>query len=433
MKRSNHVKMFLGFAIGGFLGIMANLFFGGNPNLEFIIKNVAEPVGQIFLRTMIMVVIPMVFASLALGVAGFGDLKKLGRIGAKTFAMFMISTFMASIIGLLLVNTIKPGAGLSPELKERLMSTYKEDLKKNLDKADKVKFDISLFLNIIPKNPIKAAADGDMLAVIFFSLMLGIALTRIHRDKAQPFIAFLSALAESMIAIINIALKMAPVGVGALIFSVTARFGIDLIIKLIWYVMTVVSGLAIQLFVVYSVYLIFFVGYNPLHFFKTIEGILLTAFSTSSSNATLPTTLKVTEEELGIPNDICSFVLPLGSTVNMNGTALFEGVTVLFLAQVFGVELSLGSQIIVTFMAVLTAVGTAGVPGGSIPLMIMVLQMVGVPGEGIALILGVDRFLDMCRTTVNVAGDVVTAVAVARSEGVTFPLRNRFPPVSLPE
>jgi DAACS family dicarboxylate/amino acid:cation (Na+ or H+) symporter len=228
---------------------------------------------------------------------------------------------------------------------------------------------------------------------------------------------FLEGLGDVMVVIIDMAMKLAPYGVAALIFSVTARFGFDLLAKLGMYVFTVLLGLAIHLVVVYSVLVKVFARINPGHFFSRIKTVMITAFSTSSSSATLPTTMRVTEEQLGVPREVCGFVLPLGATMNMNGTALFEGVTVLFLAQVFGVHLSVSAQIIVVIMSVLTAVGAAGVPGGSIPLLILVLQTVGVPGEGIAIILGVDRLLDMCRTTLNVTGDVTAAAFIARSEG----------------
>jgi DAACS family dicarboxylate/amino acid:cation (Na+ or H+) symporter len=231
-------------------------------------------------------------------------------------------------------------------------------------------------------------------------------------------ISFLEALGDAMTVIIDLAMKLAPYGVAALIFSVTARFGYDLLAKLGLFVVTVLLGLAIHQFGVFSLLVRIFAGLNPLRFFRRIQTIMITAFSTSSSSATLPTTLRVTEENLGVPKEIAGFVLPLGATMNMNGTALFEGVTVLFIAQVFGLELSLSAQVIVVIMSVLTAVGAAGVPGGSIPLLILVLQTVGVPGEGIAIILGVDRILDMCRTVLNVTGDVTCAAFIARSEGV---------------
>ncbi|MBC7188514.1 MAG: dicarboxylate/amino acid:cation symporter, partial [Calditrichaeota bacterium] len=263
--------------------------------------------------------------------------------------------------------------------------------------------------------------NPDMLALIFVAIMVGIALTLVAKPRALPLIHLLEAINDVTIVLIRIAMRLAPYGVAALIFSVTSRFGYDLLSALAVYVVTVVAGLAIHLFGTFSVLLGLLSRYNPLKFFRKVETVMLTAFSTSSSSATLPTTMAVAQENLGIPQKIAGFVLPLGATMNMNGTALFEGVTVLFLAQVFGVPLSLTMQIVVVIMSVLTAVGAAGVPSGSIPLLIIVLGMVHVPAEGIAIILGVDRLLDMCRTVLNVTGDITCAAYIARSEG--FALR----------
>jgi DAACS family dicarboxylate/amino acid:cation (Na+ or H+) symporter len=291
-------------------------------------------------------------------------------------------------------------------------------------KAKETTFGIQTLVNIVPRNPFfamsgKESTNGnpDMLAVIFFALMVGVGLTLIKPERAQPLMRVLEAVYDVAVIIINLAMKLAPYGVAGLIFSVTARFGFDLLKALAWYVVTVLIGLVLHQFGVFSILVRVFARMNPLTFFKKIETIMLTAFSTSSSNATLPTTIMITQQNLGVPAKITGFVLPLGATMNMNGTALFEGVTVLFLAQVFGVHLDFFAQLVVVIMSVLTAVGAAGVPSGSIPLLIIVMQMVGVPGEGIALILGVDRVLDMCRTALNVTGDVTCAAYVARSEG----------------
>jgi DAACS family dicarboxylate/amino acid:cation (Na+ or H+) symporter len=262
--------------------------------------------------------------------------------------------------------------------------------------------------------------DFDMLAVIFFALMFGVGLALSPQRRAEPMTRVLEALAEVVTAIIDLVMKLAPYGVFALIFSVTARFGYDLLVKLGLYVATVLLGLGIHMFVSFPVLVKLLARLSPVDFFRRIRTIIITAFSTSSSNATLPTSLRVTETELGVPKQICGFVLPLGATMNMNGTALFEGVTVLFVAQVFGVDLNLGAQLIVVLMSVVTAIGTAGVPSGSIPLLILVAEAVGVPGGGIALVLGVDRILDMCRTTLNVTGDVTAAAYITRSEGLQF-------------
>lgn len=414
------IRIFVGLVIGAVSGVLANYFWGGQKWLEWSVSHITDPAGQMWLRSLIMIVLPLVFASLSLGVAGLGDLRKLGRIGVKTLTYFLVVTAISVVIGLLLVNTIRPGVGLPTETRDRLLATFSGQAAKGQEISAGVKFDISLLVNIVPRNPLAAMVQFDMLAVIFFALMFGIGLALIQPARAAPMIALLEALGDIVTVIIDLVMKLAPYGVFALIFTVTARFGYDLLLKLGLYVVTVLLGLTIQMFVIYSLLVRGLAGLNPLTFFRSIRTIILTAFSTSSSNATLPTTLRLTETELGVPKNICSFVLPLGATMNMNGTALFEGVTVLFIAQVFGISLGLGAQAIVVLMSVITAVGAAGVPSGAIPLLILVLQAVGVPGEGVAIVLGVDRLLDMCRTTLNVTGDVTAAAFVARSEGYTL-------------
>jgi DAACS family dicarboxylate/amino acid:cation (Na+ or H+) symporter len=383
--------------------------------VDLLITYVMRPIGDVFLRLLFLTVIPLVFSSLALGVAQLGRMGNLGRIGLKTFAYFVATMTTAVVIGLILVNAIKPGVGLPQETREQLQKDYgKEAAKKT---GQPTGFGIQTFVNIIPRNPIQAMAEMDMLAVIFFALLIGVGLTRIPEERAKHVIVALDAINDLMVIIIGWAMRIAPYGVFALIFSVTARFGFDLLKPLGLYVLIVLVGIAIQMFGVLSILLMTLSRINPLVFFRKVRAVMITAFSTSSSNATLPTSIRTAETELGIPSSIAGFVLPLGATMNMNGTALFEGVTVMFLAQVFGVNLSLGDQVIVIILAVMTAIGAAGVPGGSLPLLAMVLATVNVPAEGIALILGVDRLLDMCRTTLNVIGDVAAATYVARSEG----------------
>lgn len=416
---SRHSKIFIGLLLGAIAGVFSNFLFPSAPILLFLQQYITDPLGKIFLNLLIMMVIPLVFASLSLGVAQIGDLKKLGRIGFKTIMYFLIVTTIAVAIGLVLVNIIRPGDYLPEETKTRLLTTYKGQAVELKESSEKTEFGIQTLVNIIPRNPAAAIAkpNPDMLALIFFSLIIGIALTLINEEKAKPIINLLEGINDLTLVIINMAMKLAPYGVFALIFSVTSRFGFDLLIALGMYVVTVLLGLALHLFGVYPILIKVFAKYNPILFFRRVETVMLTAFSTSSSNATLPTTISVSKENLGIPSHITGFVLPLGATMNMNGTALFEGVTVLFLAQVFGINLSLGVQLIVVLMSVLTAIGTAGVPSGSIPLLIMVLTMVNIPAEGIAIILGIDRVLDMCRTVPNVIGDITCAAYVAKSEG----------------
>jgi len=413
-------RILIGLAAGAAAGVVMNLLWGGQAWLEWVVAHLSYPVGQIWLRSLIMIVIPLVFASLALGVFGLGDLGKLGRVGAKTLAYFLLTTTLSVIIGLTLVNTIRPGKGLPEETQQQLTAGFSNEAAANRDAAEALEFDISLLINIVPRNPVKAMADFNMLALIFFSLMFGVGLALIPPGRAAPMVGVLEALGDVVTQIINLVMKLAPYGVFALIFTVTARFGYELLIRLGFYVITVILGLLIHTFVSFPILLRVMAGLNPLDFFRKIRTAAITAFSTSSSNATLPTTMRVAEMELGVPKQVSGFVLPLGATVNLNGTALFEGVTVLFIAQVFGMGLSLGQQAIVVLMSVITAVGAAGVPGGSIPLLVLVLSAVGIPPEGIAIILGVDRILDMCRTTVNVIGDLTATAFITRSEGYEF-------------
>ncbi len=414
-----HTKILLGLVAGAVVGVAVNLLTGGGPVTQRVVSLVTEPIGKMWLSGLIMIVIPLIVSTLSLGVAGLGSLKRLGRIGIITITSFLCLTAASTVLGLALMNTLQPGRSLDPSIQARLMETYKGQTQGAMGLSENA-FNIDLLVRIVPRNPVQAAANGDMLAIIFFSLMIGVALTAISPERAEPMMKFLDSLGHVTVAIIHLVMKLAPIGVFCLIFSVTARFGFDLLINLLKYVLTVVTGLVIFQFLGYSLVLVLVSRVKPFEFFRKIRIVMVTAFSTSSSNATLPTTLETSEESLGIPKEIGGFVLPLGATMNMNGTSLYEGATVLFLAQVFGVHLSLATQAIVVLLAVLTAIGTAGVPGGSIPLLMMVLGMVGVPMEGIAIILGVDRILDMCRTTLNVTGDLVTATVVSRFEGVTL-------------
>ncbi len=405
-----------GLILGAVGGVVANLAWGKTAALANIVRYGTEPAGQMWLRALIMVVIPLVFSRLSLGVAGLGDLHKLGRVGLKTMLFFLMVTTLAAVLGLSMVNLVRPGVGLSPEARKQLLATYHlvESPREALPRGQ---FGIQTLVNVVPRNPLAAAAQGDMLGVIFFSLAFGVALAMLPSDRTKTLVEVLRGVGDVMIVIIDLVMKLAPYGVFALLFTVTARFGLDLLERLGWYILTVVAGLAIFEFGVYPVLIKVFAGWSPWNFFRRAWPAILTAFSTSSSNATLPTTLEVCEDSLGLPREVCGFVVPLGATMCMNGTALFEGVTVLFIAQVFGINLSLSSQIVVMVTAIVMSMGAAGVPSGAIQVLILVLESVGIPGEGIAMVVGVDRVLDMCRTVVNVTGDMVAASFVARSEG----------------
>jgi DAACS family dicarboxylate/amino acid:cation (Na+ or H+) symporter len=396
--------------------------------VDVTVENVIEPIGKIFLRLVLMVVIPLVFSALTLGVVGVGDVRRLGRIGLRTLIVTAIFSIAAVIIGVGLVNAFRPGDRISAETKAGLQEKYgtSAEANKRVEQAGKAKSLKDTLLGIIPENPLQemvGALDGSspgngMLSVMFFALIFGIAITfTLH--QCQPLIAVLENVFTVCMTIIGFAMRLAPLAVGCLFLTITARLGFQILLPLAWFVATVLLGLLIQLVVVYPIALLTLARMNPLNFFRGSLEAMLTAFGTSSSNATLPTAMRVANENLGLSPDISHFVLTVGATGNQNGTALFEGVVVLFLAQLFGVELTIGQQISVVMMSVLAGIGTAGVPGGSIPLIVVVMQSVGVPAEGIGIILGVDRILDMSRTVLNVTGDLAVATCVARMEGTS--------------
>lgn len=410
-----HTKIIIGLVLGAAVGLASYTWARDATWVAWLREYIAQPVGQIFLRLLIMTVVPLVFCSLTVGVAGLGDVRRIGRVGGRAIGYFLVSTALSATLGLILVNLVRPGDGLDATVREQLMTTYRTQAQ-GIQQAMTIKPGVDMVVNIVPRNPVKAAAELDMLGIIFFSVMVGVALTLIPEEKSKPVQKLLEVGGDAIVKIIDIAMQLAPYGVFGLIFVVTSRFGWDLLGVLGKYVAVVLVGLLLHGAVTLSAMVRFLGGLNPVTFFSRIRASMITAFSTSSSNATLPTNLAVAEEQLGISPRIAGFVLPIGSTMCMNGTALYEGVTVLFLAQVFGVPLSVGTQIFVIVLSVITAVGAAGVPGGSLPLLMVVLATVGVPPEAIAVILGVDRILDMSRTTLNVIGDMSATVYVARTE-----------------
>jgi DAACS family dicarboxylate/amino acid:cation (Na+ or H+) symporter len=326
----------------------------------------------------------------------------------------VIVSGLSAVVGLTLANTVQPGHRIAEETRSQLVEQYRGDVEQ-LGRAPVSGGGIE---TLVPDNPLAAMSRNppDMLGIMVFALIFGLGLMLLPPEKAAPVTAVLEGVYEAVAKIIDLVMRLAPYGVFALLFTMTARFGFSLLESLLWYVITVLVALSFQQFVVYSLILRLLARTNPLDFFRRIRTVMLTAFSTSSSNATLPTALKVARENLGLPPSISNFVLTIGATANQNGTALYEGVTVLFLAQVFGVDLSLDQQLYVLLLAVLAGVGTAGVPSGSIPFIMLILTQVNVPMEGIAIILGIDRILDMCRTVLNVTGDMVAATYISRTE-----------------
>lgn len=405
-------RILIGLLAGAALGAVAHAIAGGSTALESIVRYITEPAGKIFLRLLFMLVIPLVVSALALGVAGLGDMRALGRIGLRTLAYTTIVSSIAVLVGVALVNVFEPGKGLPDELKAQLHAGSAVPAAATSGDISGIDF----FVNLIPANVIQSMADGDMLPVMVFSVFLGIGLLITRGEGARRFEEALTGLYEVVMRLLALVIELAPVGVACLLFTLTARLGYEVLEQLADYVFVVVAALALQQFVVYSAAVSWFGGMSPLHFFRTVRPAMLTAFSTASSNATLPTALMVAEEGLRLPAHVSRFVLTIGATANQNGTALFEGVTVLFLAQFYGVELTIAQQVLVVSVCILGGIGTAGVPAGSIPVIIALLDSVGVPRDGIALIFGVDRFLDMCRTTINVTGDLAAATVVARGE-----------------
>jgi DAACS family dicarboxylate/amino acid:cation (Na+ or H+) symporter len=411
MPRDHSVRMLVGLVAGTVLGVTAHVLFPDSRVLEAVVHYGTEPVGKIFLRLLFMLVVPLIVTALALGVSGLGDMRQLGRIGARTLAYTIVVSGIAVLLGVGLVNLVRPGEGLSPELRQRLLA-HSAPVTPTATASEGVDF----FVNLVPNNVVAAMNGGDMLAVMVFALFLGAGLALTRTDAARRFEEALTGLYDVVMRLLDLVIGMAPLGVACLLFTTTARLGYDVLGQLAAYVGVVLLALAIQQFVVYSIAVSWIGGMSPRTFFTGVREAMLTAFSTASSNATLPTALRVAEEELKLPPHVSRFVLTIGSTANQNGTALFEGVTVLFLAQFYGVDLSVSQQITVVMICILGGIGTAGVPAGSIPVIAMILGMVGVPPEGIGMILGVDRFLDMCRTTLNVTGDLAAAVVVSRGE-----------------
>ena len=415
-----HIKIIIGLALGFALGwILQGQLGAKDPNLTWWVDNVARPIGKIFLNMIFMVVIPLLFSALVLGVAEIGDARKVGRVGLLSLLLTVVLSGIAVAIGLFAVNTVRPGEGIDPAQKDRLIASYsnKADLEKKVADSAKPKTAADQVIEIVPDNPVKAAAETQVLPFMFFALVFGIALTLVQAEKAAPVKAFLEGVFAITLKIIEFTMKFAPIAVFALGFQAAAILGLDALMALGKYAGIVLLALAFHLFVVYSITLKLVAKRNPLEFFRQVKMVMVTAFATSSSNATLPTALKAADEDVGLPRDISSFVLTVGATANQNGTALFEGITVLFLAQVAGVSLDLGQQITVMMLCILGGVGTAGVPGGSWPYIAAILFQIGVNPGMIALCLGIDRILDMSRTVLNVTGDITIAACVTRLMG----------------
>ncbi len=406
---TDHRRTLFGLVAGAGLGLLAGNLVPGQPWLDAVVTYVTEPIGKLFIRALLMLVIPILFSALVLGISELhvADLK---RMGLRTLTYTVCVSVVASFLGLVLVNVLQPGAGMSAAALSQAGEAGRAAAAIPTASA------VDVFVAMVPDNPVRAAASGDMLALVVFSILFGIGLLLVEQSKVETLRSAIAGLFEVSMKLIDLVLRLAPLGVAALLFTATVRLGWDVLEQLAAYVGVVLLGLGLHLFGVYSVCLVWLCNRAPVQFFRDIRLALTTAFSTASSNATLATALRVADESLKLPRHVSRFVLTAGASMNQNGTALFEGVTVLFLAQAYGVELSLGKQALVMGICVLAGIGTAGVPAGSIPVIAMILSMLGVPPEAVGLIIGVDRFLDMCRTTVNVAGDLVAAAFVAQGE-----------------
>jgi DAACS family dicarboxylate/amino acid:cation (Na+ or H+) symporter len=415
-------RILIGLGLGLVLGIAVRLVGNEIPKVltwaTWLANTVLDPFGQIFLRLLFFVIVPLVFASLTLGVVQLGRLDRLGPLAGRTFALFGLNMAIGVALGLVMMNVLHPGGNIDPAVKARMLAEFSgraQDLQTAA--AGQAGFSFRELVEMfMPRNLLKSVVDFQILPLIVFALLVGAAGTQLSEPHRLRLQTALEIIAELMTRIVHYALLLAPFAVPALIFSVVVKFGFEVLASLALFVSGVLFIMALHLFGTMSVLLKLFTKRSPREFFRAIRTILITAFSTSSSNATLPTSIQVARESLGVSASTAGFVLPLGATMNMSGTALYEGCVVLFIAQVYGVDLGLAQQVTLLLLSVLSAVAVAGIPSGSLPLIVGLLVNFHIPPEGIALILGADRILDMARTVLNVAADVVTACIVDESQ-----------------
>lgn len=406
-------RILIGFVGGLVAGLLAYTFARDAAWIETIVTYVTNPIGQIFLRLLFMLVIPLLFSALVVGIAEMGEVKSLGKVGLRTLLYTVVVSSIAVAISITLVNLIKPGEGIDPAAAAELLAEGAEGASSIVRASAESQAGVNQVIAIVPSNVIAAMSSNDILAVMFFALFFGIGLLLVQTRRTETLKDAIEGVFEVAMKLIGFVIQLAPIAIFCFMFNLTAQFGWDLLFKLAAFVGVVLLALGIQMFGVFPAILKFVARKSPIAFFSETREASVMAFSTASSNATLPTALRVADAELGLPRRIARFVLTIGATANQNGTAMFEGVTVLFLAQFFGVDLSLMDQAFVMLICILAGIGTAGVPGGSLPVIALILAGVGVDPAGIGLILGVDRFLDMCRTTLNVVGDLVAAQTIS--------------------
>jgi DAACS family dicarboxylate/amino acid:cation (Na+ or H+) symporter len=389
---------------------------------SWIVKNILSPIGIAFLSSLFMIVVPLVFTSLMTGVAQLGSTEKLGRLGGRIVLFYLATTMVAILIGQTVITIARPGDGVPREVVAEAQAQFSDqvDAFKKTGDAQKQGLWPGLVSTVIPKNVVKAMADGEMLAIIFVALLSGIALMTLPRGKADLILGPAETIFEACIVVVGWIMKLAPFAVAALVASAISFFGIGLMANVLFYMLVVATGYAIHLFGTFALISKYLLKVPVKEFFKRMMPVIVTSFSTSSSNAAIPTIIRTLDKSFGVPEKITSFSIPLGATVNQNGSALFEVVAALFIAQVYGIDLSMADQLTLILLVLLTSIGVSGIPGGSIPLLMTAMASVGIPPEGIALILGVDRILDMGRTVLNAVGDALGAIYLARVEGAVL-------------
>ena len=422
MKLELHWKIIIGLVLGLLFGMLA-----ATQGWGVFVSNWISPFGKIFINLLKLIAVPLVLSSLITGVASLSDLKKLSRIGGRTISIYIATTAVAVTIGLLSVNMLQPGSTVPEDMKSKLQDTYQSSVSGRVEAAEEVKDRSALqpIVDMVPSNFFSSASNNrNMLQVVFVAIIIGIALIQINKNKAKPVLDFFEGINELVIKLVDNIMLMAPYGVFALIAdTITSIAGnninnvLELLGALGFYMFAVIIGLVLQTLVTYTVVLKLFSKMPLKKFYQGLAPAQLLAFSTSSSGATLPVTMERCEEKLGGSEEVSSFVLPLGATINMDGTALYQAVAAVFIAQTLGMDLTLGAQLTIVLTAVLASIGTAAVPGAGVIMLVIILEAISVPSAGIALILGVDRILDMLRTVTNVTGDASVAVAVASSEG----------------
>ena len=404
-KMSLTTKVLIGLVLGVITGILVFQLPSGVVKDTILIDGAFQLIGQVFLRSIMMLVVPLVFVSLVNGAAGIGDVKKLGRIGIKTVAFYLTTTALAIIIALFLGYILKPGVGLDLSAVQQVETTINERVPL-----------VQILFEMIPRNPIAAMAEGNMLQIIVFAILTGVGLSMLG-EKADLLLKIFAQLNDLVMKLVDVVMLMAPIGVFGLISRTFATVGYSAMVPLMKYIGTVYIGLFIHIIFVYTG---IFKGLTKLpikKFYKKFLPAMSVAFSTASSNATVPVSLDICEKELGISKNVASFTIPLGATINMDGTAIMQGVAIFFMAQVYGYNLSASTLLTIILTATLASIGTAGVPGAGVIMLSMVLQSAGLPLEGIALIMGIDRLVDMGRTVVNITGDAVCTSIIAKQEG----------------